>query len=93
MTVDLSNVEDCHWLSGNRNKRFIIKLSKRRDANKIRRVKKKLKGMNLSCIGITNSVYISDSFYSYHKMLRRKCKKIGQVSLYTRSGCPMDLLS
>ena len=57
VTVDSSNVEDCHWLLGNQNKRFIIKLSKRKDTNKIRRVKKKLKGMNLSSIGITTPVY------------------------------------
>ena len=38
--VDSSKVEDCHWLPGNRNNRFIIKLSKRKDANKMRRVKK-----------------------------------------------------
>ena len=40
MTIDPSNVEGCHRLPGNRNKRCIIKLSKRKDANKIRRVKK-----------------------------------------------------
>ena len=26
VTVDSSNIEDCHWLPGNRNKRFIVKL-------------------------------------------------------------------
>ena len=41
VTVDSSNVEDCHWLPGNRNKRFITKFSKRKDANKIKRVKKR----------------------------------------------------
>ena len=40
VTVDSSNVEDYHWLPDNRNKSFIIKLSKRKDANKIRRVNK-----------------------------------------------------
>ena len=44
VTVDSSNVEDCHWLPGNRNKRFIIKLSECKDANKIRRVKKIVEG-------------------------------------------------
>ena len=34
LTIDSSNVEDCHWLPSN-GKRFIIKLSKRKDANKI----------------------------------------------------------
>ena len=34
VTVDSSNVEDCHLMPGNQNKRFIIKLSKRKDAKK-----------------------------------------------------------
>ena len=34
VTVDSSNVENCHWLLGNGNKMFIVKLSKRKDANK-----------------------------------------------------------
>ena len=61
MNVDSSNVEDCHWLSGNGNKQFIIKLSKRKDADKIRKVKKKLKEMNLSSLGIKTPVFINDS--------------------------------
>ena len=71
VTVDSSNVEDCHWLPGNQNKRFIIKLSKHKNLipNKIQRVKKKLKGMNLSSIGITTPVYINDSLCSYFKIL------------------------
>ena len=40
VNVDLSNVENCHWMQCNGNKKLIIKLSKREDANKIRRVKK-----------------------------------------------------
>ena len=34
VTIDSSNAEDCHWLLSN-GKRFIIKLSKGKDANKI----------------------------------------------------------
>ena len=37
------NVEGCHWLkTRNSSKKVIIKLSKRKDANKIRQVKKKI---------------------------------------------------
>ena len=63
-------------LPGNRNKWYIIKLSRRKDANKIRRVRKKLKGMNLSSIGITTPVYINDNLCSNYKMLWQKCKKL-----------------
>ena len=39
--VDPKNVEDCHWLkTKNSSKKVIIKLSKRKDADKIRQVKK-----------------------------------------------------
>ena len=69
VTTDSSNVDNCHWLPGNQNNRFIIKLSKCKDANKIRMVKKNLKGMNLSSIGITTPMYINDSLCSYYKML------------------------
>ena len=34
LTIDSSNVDDCHWLPRN-GKSFIMKLSKRKDANKI----------------------------------------------------------
>ena len=39
--VDPKNVEDCHWLkTRNSSKKVIIKSSKRKDADKIRQVKK-----------------------------------------------------
>ena len=39
--VDPKNVEDCHWLkTRNSSKKVIIKLSKRKDTDKIRQVKK-----------------------------------------------------
>ena len=40
VTVNSSNLEDSHSLPDNGNKKFIIKLSKRKNANKILRVKK-----------------------------------------------------
>ena len=42
VTVDPKNVDDCHWLkTRNTSKKVTIKLSKRKDAYKIRQVKKK----------------------------------------------------
>ena len=46
VSVDLDNVEDCHWVKTQRSKKVIIKLSRRKDANKIRSEKKKLNGQN-----------------------------------------------
>ena len=43
VVVDPSNVEDCHWVTIKTSKKAINKLSRRKDANKIRRMKKNLK--------------------------------------------------
>ena len=75
--VDPSNVEHCHWISSkNGSKRVIVKVSKRKDATKIRSSKRKLKDMDLTYIGINNPVYINDSLCTYYKMLWRKCKSL-----------------
>ena len=75
--VDPSNVEDCHWTKSSKGpKMVIVKLSRRKDANKIRLLKKGLKGMNLSSLGINLTVYINYSFCTYYKMLWGKCRKL-----------------
>ena len=75
--VDLSNVEDCHWIKSSKGpKKVIVKLSRRKDANKICLLKKGLKGMNLSSLGINSTVYINDSLCNYYKMLWGKCWKL-----------------
>ena len=70
------NVEDCYWVKTQRSKKVIIKLSRRKDANKIRSEKKKLKGKNLTSLGINTPVYINDSLCIYYKKLWPKCKKL-----------------
>ena len=57
--IDSSNIEDCHWLPSKGPKRVFVKFFKQKDANSIRKVKKNLKGMNLSSTGIRSSVYIN----------------------------------
>ena len=51
-------------------------MSRRKDADKIRRAKKKLKGLNLSSIGINSAMYINDILCWYYKNLWEKCKKL-----------------
>ena len=51
-------------------------MSRREDADKIRGAKKKLKGLNLSSIGINSAVYINDSLCLYYKNYWAKCKKL-----------------
>ena len=75
--VDPSNIEDCHWIKPSKGaKKVIVKLSRRKDANKIRLLKKGLKGMNLSSLGVNSVVYINDSLCTYYKMLWGKCRKL-----------------
>ena len=77
VNVDPCNVEDCHWISSKNNpKQVIVKVSKCKDASKIRSSKRKLKDMDLTSIVINNPVYINDSLCSYYKMLWRKCKSL-----------------
>ena len=73
---DSSNIEDWHWLPSKEPKRVIVKFFKRKETKRIRKVKKNLKGMDLSLIGIRSPVYLIDSLCKYYKMLWRKCKKL-----------------
>ena len=45
VVVDPTNVEDCQCVGSRTRKNVIIKLSKRKNANKLRRVKKNLKNL------------------------------------------------
>ena len=74
--IDSSNIEDCHWLLSKGPKIVIVKFPKRKDAKSIRKVKKNLKGMALSSIGIRSPVYINDSLCKYDKIPWQKCKKL-----------------
>ena len=74
--VDPSNVEDCHWIKSSKGaKKIIVKLCSSKYANKIRLLKKGLKGMNLSSLSINSAVHINDSSCTYYKMLWGKCRK------------------
>ena len=77
LMVDPGNVEDCHWIKSSKGaKKVIVKLCRRKDANKIHLLKKGLKGMNLSSLGINSAVYIYDSLCTNYKMLWGKCRKL-----------------
>ena len=75
--VDPSDVEDCHWIKPSKGTRKVtVKLSRHKDANMICLLKKGLKGMNLSSLGINSVVYINDSLCTYYKMLWGQCRKL-----------------
>ena len=77
--VDTENIELCHRLKGKRSKgRVILKLSKRKDAEKIKLNKKKLKNIDHRKIGLSSGtkVFINESLCGYYKLLWSKCKKL-----------------
>ena len=76
-TVESRNIEACHWIKTKHGgRRVIIKLTKRKDADRIRKNKKKLKGTDLSSLNIRGPVYINDSLCRYYKSLWSKCKRL-----------------
>ena len=70
VNIDPGNAEACHWLkSNNKGKKSILKLSRRKDSDEIRRVRGKLKTTDLKSIGITTPMYINDSLCFCYKKL------------------------
>ena len=77
--VHTENIESCHRLKGKGSKgRVILKLSKRKDAEKIKLNKKKLKNIDHRKIGLSSGtkVFINESLCGYYKLLWSKCKKL-----------------
>ena len=64
-----SNIEDCHWLPSKGPKRVIVKFSKQKNTNNIRKVKKNFKSMDLCSISIRSPVYIGGSLCKFYKTL------------------------
>ena len=77
VVVDPSNLEHWYWIKSSKDtKKVIVKFSRSKDANKIRLLKKGVKRMNLSSLGINSAVYINDSLCTYYKMLWGKFRKL-----------------
>ena len=64
------------YRSNIKGKKAILKLSRRKDSDEIRRVRSKLKTTDLQPIRFTTPVYINDSLCFYYKTLWSKCKKL-----------------
>ena len=75
------HIEACHWLKSAGPKKIIIKLSRRKDEDKNRRAKKKLKGLDLSSIDINSVVFINNSLCRYYKNLWAKCKNVSLLPI------------
>ena len=77
--VDTENIESSHRLKGKEIKeRAILKLSRRKDPEKIKLNKKKLKNIDHRKIGLSSGtkVFINESLCGYYKLLWSKCKAL-----------------
>ena len=77
--VDTENIESSHRLKEKGSKRrVILKLSRRKDAEKIKLNKKKLKNIDHRKIELSSGtkVFINESLCGYYKLLWSKCKKL-----------------
>ena len=64
------HIDACYWIKSNAGpKKVIIKMSRCKDADKIRRANKKLKGLDLFTIDINSAVFINDSLCRHYKNL------------------------
>ena len=85
LDVDPKNIEDCHWLkTRNSSKEVIIKLSRRKDAFKIRQVKKILKSLNLESVG--KSFLLTIVCVSTIKSSGPNVKSCGIINIYLAFG-------
>ena len=74
----------CHWIKIQGPKKVTIKFSRCKDANKVRTRKKKLKGKNLTSLGINKPIYINDSLCTYYKKIWAKHKTVhGNKVIYS----------
>ena len=70
--VDPSYVKHCYWKKSSKDpKKVIVKLSRRKDANKIRRKinqtkSEDLKSTNLLSLGVSSTIYINDSLCTHY---------------------------
>ena len=77
--VDTENTESRHRLKRKGNKgKVILKRSKRKDAEKIKLNKKKLKNIDHKKIWLSSGTkaFINESLCGYYKLLWSKCKKL-----------------
>ena len=63
------NVEACHWLKSKGGHKKVIAKFSNKDAEKVRKAKRKLKTTDLNLMNISSPVFINDSLCNYYKRL------------------------
>ena len=88
-------LKQCHRLKSNsKGKKTILKLSRRKDSDVVRRVRSKLKTIDLKSIGITTPVYLNDSLCFYYIIIKSygpNVKSYGEISLFSATWYQMVL--
>ena len=75
--VKSKNIEACHRIKTKHGgRRVIVRLSKRRDEDRISKNKNKLKSTDLSSLNVQGPVYINDSLCNCYKSLWSKFKRL-----------------
>ena len=91
VSVKEDNVEACHRIRKSSD-RTIIKFSRRKDCQQIMSVKKDLRNLNPSDIGLPagTTIFVNESLCSYYRWLWSNCKKLKGSKLihdfYTVNG-------
>ena len=73
--IPVNKIEAVHRI-GRENKKVIVKVSHRKDAEKIRKNRKKLKDVDGTVYGLQKKVLIFDSLCQAYGSLRYKCKQL-----------------
>ena len=85
--VDSKNMEDFHWLkTRNSSKKVIIKLSKRKDADNVRQVEKKMKSLNLESLSTGSPIFINYSLCANYKSSGPNVKSCGLINIFIDFG-------
>ena len=92
--LDPSNIEGCHWIKPSKGAEKVIKkLSRRKDARKIRLLKIGLKGMNLSSVGINSASTSMIVYVSITKCCGVNVENLYQTNIFTLFGWQMIQLN
>ena len=76
--IEEKNIEACHRFGRNKPQKVIARLVNRKDIEKIKENKKKLKKMDMSNFGFDKKtkIFIQDNLSPYYSELAWKCRKL-----------------
>ena len=90
-TVERNNIEACHRIS-KKNKRIIVKFSRRKDCQNLPNAKEQLRKSDMKEIGFPegNPIFVNQSLCTYYRVLWSKAKRLHSLkrisSFYVSGG-------